>query len=177
MVFFHHRGQFSLIFSESIFHILSNGFCMPIFQQLLENNSCLYWIICCLVKHLPYKARATHGDFLATFCRRFRGKWRCLIFSTIFCWWFKGGEKIKLIKIHFKAEFHSSMWNVDSALSYPGCSTPNVYVRHWQVTCSPQNDTEKKLKWNTWMQSHLFQCDLLILRNRPQILVGKNRNV
>ncbi len=46
-------------------------------------------------------------------------------------------------------------------------------ILHGQVVHSPQKCAEKKSQRSTW----LFQCDLLLLRNRPQILTGKDRNM
>ncbi len=42
-----------------------------------------------------------------------------------------------------------------------------------QAVCS-QKRAEKRSQWSTWAQPHLFQCDLLLLWNQPQILAEKN---
>ncbi len=46
-------------------------------------------------------------------------------------------------------------------------------ILHGPVIRSLQKHVEKKSQWSTWTQPHLFQCDLLLLRNHPLILAGK----
>ncbi len=63
-----------------------------------------------ILKFLPLSLRlGVHvAIFDATFCRRFCSEWRRFFasctrcdFSARLCWWFRGGGKIELIKIHF----------------------------------------------------------------------------
>ncbi len=46
-----------------------------------------------------------------------------------------------------------------------------ILSRH--VNHSPKKYAEKKSQQSMWTQPHLFQCNLLLLQNRPQILVKK----
>ncbi len=48
------------------------------------------------------------------------------------CWWFEVGGKIRLMKIHFFRL--NSVWNVNAALSDPGCSTSNICAYHCDFT-------------------------------------------
>ncbi len=49
-------------------------------------------------------------------------------------------------------------------------------ILHGQVVHSPQKHAEKKSQVSAWPQPHLFQCDLSLLRNHPQILAENNRS-
>ncbi len=44
------------------------------------------------------------------------------------------GEKSNSSRSIFEIEFHSSVWNVDSALPNPVCSTTNIYTYHCNFT-------------------------------------------
>ncbi len=86
--------------------------------------------------------------------------------------------KIKLIKIYFfklKSVPLCRMWtqlHLILVVLLP-TFTHVTAILCGQVVCSPQKCVEKKSQQSTWMQPYLFQCNLLLLRNRPQILAEK----
>ncbi len=76
---------------------------------------------------------------------------------------------------------HYSVWIMDAALSDPVFSTPNIYTRHcnlmWTSCSFPAKTCGERMAVYHMDTVHLFQCDLLLLQNRPQILTEKNPNV
>ncbi len=54
------------------------------------------------------------------------------------------------------------MWNVDTAVPDPVCSTPNTNAYHcdfiWTSCPSPQRCAERKLQRSVRIQPRLFQC-------------------
>ncbi len=73
------------------------------------------------------------------------------------------------------------MRNVDAALYDPGSSNPSIYARHcdfmWTSYPFSAKKCGEKITAEHMDAAHMFQCDLLLLRNHPQILAEKNRNV
>ncbi len=56
------------------------------------------------------------------------------ICSIHFGWCFGRKEKSSSSRSIFETEFHSSMRNVDTVLSDPDCSTPNIYICQCNLT-------------------------------------------
>ncbi len=97
------------------------------------------------------------------------------IFSIHLGWWFRGGRKINLSKpIFFKLNSvpPCGTWmQLYQILAIPLLTFTHVIaILRWQAVRSPQKGAEKKSQRSTWTQPHLFQCDLLLLWNGPQIL-------
>ncbi len=101
----------------------------------------------------------------------------CCDFSACLCRWFEVWRKIKLIKIIFRWNSVSPcrMWMqlyLILAVLLP-IFTHFTVILHGHVVCSPQKRAEKKSQRSTWTQPHLFQCNLFLLWNCPQILAEK----
>ncbi len=64
-------------------------------------------------------------------------------FSAHLYWQFGKGEKSSLSRSIFYTEFHSSLQNMDAALSDPVCSTPNIYFMWTNCPFSTKTCGEK----------------------------------
>ncbi len=99
-------------------------------------------------------------------------KSRATRWNLSICAWFCSEHQLFLHRVQGE-NGHSSTW---SCLFYSQHlhASLQFYVNKMSVF---RKDTRRKNRSGAYGQSHLFQCDLLLLWNGPWILAGKNQIV